>query len=111
MHLISWTLQSGSKQNSRWTVPLSFCGSLYISQLYIKGTVSQDFLTLVFFIKHPLLVSLNTPRKYFKFFQIFKELFEFVIDSPVYSQPGSRDSPVYSSPGSCDSPVYSSPGN
>jgi hypothetical protein len=39
-------------------------------------------------------------RKDFEFFRIFKELFVFVIDSPVYSPLGSRDSPIYSSPGS-----------
>jgi hypothetical protein len=72
-----------------------------------NGTVSRDFFTLVFFIKHLLLVPLDTPRKDFEFFQIFKELFEFLIDSPVYSLPGSRDSPVYSLPGRRDSPVYS----
>jgi hypothetical protein len=47
-----------------------------------KGTVSRDFFTLVFFIKHLLLVPLDTPRKDFEFFRIF--------DSPVYSLPGSR---------------------
>jgi hypothetical protein len=77
----------------------------------LKGTLSRDFLTLVFFIKHILLVPLDTPRQDFKFFRIFENLFEFVIDSPVYSQPRSRDSPVYSSPGIRDSPVYSSPGS
>ncbi len=77
----------------------------------VKGTVSRDFLTLVFFIKHLLLVPLDMPRKDFKFFRIFEELFEFVIDSPVYSLPVSRDSPVYSSPGSRDSPVFSSLGS
>ncbi len=48
-------------------------------------------------------------RKDFKFFWIFEELFVFVIDSPVYSPPGSQDSPVYSPPWSHDSPVYSQP--
>jgi hypothetical protein len=66
----------------------------------VKGTVSRDFFTLVFFIKQLLLVPLNMARQDFKFFRIFEELFEFVIDTPVYSLPGSRDSPVYSSPGS-----------
>jgi hypothetical protein len=66
----------------------------------LKGTVSRDFLTPVFFIKHLLLVPLDTPRKDFEFFRIFEELFEFVIDSPVYSLPGSRDSPVVNTPGS-----------
>ncbi len=39
-------------------------------------------------------------RKDFELFRISKKLFVFVIDSPVYSPPGSRDSPVYSPPGS-----------
>ncbi len=57
--------------------------------LIFKGTVSRDFFTLVFFIKHLLLVLLDMPRKDFVFLRIFEELFEFVIDSPVYSSPGS----------------------
>ncbi len=36
--------------------------------VHIKGIVSRDFLTLVFFIKHLLLVLLDTPRKDFEFF-------------------------------------------
>jgi hypothetical protein len=55
----------------------------------LKGTVSRDFFTVVFFIKHLLLVLLDTPKKDFEFFRIFEELFEFVIDSSVYSSPGS----------------------
>jgi hypothetical protein len=58
------------------------------------------FLTLVFFIKQLLLFLLDMPRKDFKFFWIFKKLFVFVIDSPVYSLPGSRDSLVSSPLGS-----------
>jgi hypothetical protein len=81
------------------------------TDIMFKGTVSRDFLTLVFFIKQLLLVPLNTARQYFEFFRLFEELFEFVIDSLVYSLPGSRDSSVYSSPGSRDSPVYSSLGS
>ncbi len=75
----------------------------YEGERQVKGTVSRDFLTLVFFIffiKHLLLVPLDMPRKDFEFFRIFEELFEFVIDSPVYSLPESRDSPMYSPPGS-----------
>jgi hypothetical protein len=40
-----------------------------ISLAQIKGTVSRDFLNLVFFIKHLLLVLLDTPRKDFGFFK------------------------------------------
>ncbi len=62
----------------------------YHSQVLIKGTVSRDFLTLVFFIKHLLLVPLDMPRKDYEFFRILEELFEFVIDSPVVNTPRSR---------------------
>ncbi len=62
--------------------------------------MSRDFLIPVFFIKHLLLFPLDTPRKDFEFFRIFEELFEFVIDSLVYSSPGSWDSPVVNTPGS-----------
>ncbi len=34
----------------------------------LKGTVSRDFLTLVFFIKQLLLVPLDMPRKDFEYF-------------------------------------------
>ncbi len=63
-------------------------------EVYLSGQCHEIFLTLDFFIKHLLIVSLDTPRKDFEFFRIFEE---FVIDSPVYSLPGGRDSPVYSS--------------
>ncbi len=76
----------------------------------LKGQCHEIFWLWLFFIKHLFLVPLDTPRKDFDFFRIFEELFEFVIDSPVYSLPGNRDSPVYSSPGSHDSLAYSSPG-
>jgi hypothetical protein len=59
-------------------------------ELRFIGTVSRDFFILFFFIKHLLLVPLDMPRKDFKFFPIFEELFELVIDFPVYSLPGSR---------------------
>ncbi len=41
--------------------------------LGLKGTVSRDFLTLVFFIKHLLLVPLDRPRKDFEFFRKFEK--------------------------------------
>jgi hypothetical protein len=58
----------------------------------LKRTEPRDFLTLFFFIKQLLLVPLDMPRKDFKVFRIFEELFVFVIDSSVYSPPGIRDS-------------------
>jgi hypothetical protein len=50
-----------------------------------KGTVTQFFLSLIFFIKHLLLVPIDMHRKEFKFFWMLAVLFEFVIDSSVYS--------------------------
>jgi hypothetical protein len=38
------------------------------ARLCLKGTVSRDFLTLVFFIKQLLLVPLDMPKKDFEFF-------------------------------------------
>ncbi len=38
------------------------------SKRQLKGTVSRDFLTLVFFIKQLLLVTLDIPKKDFEFF-------------------------------------------
>ncbi len=75
---------------------------------HLKGQC-HEILRLWVFFKQFLLVPLETPRNYFKYFRIFEELFIFVIDSPVYSPPGSRDSQVYSPPGKHDFPVYSSP--
>jgi hypothetical protein len=67
--------------------------------------------SLVFFvIRQPLLIPLDMSRKNFEYFRIFEELFVFVIDSLVYSPPGSRDSPLYSPTRSRDYPVNSSLG-
>jgi hypothetical protein len=50
-----------------------------ISRIWVvKGTLSRDFLTLVFFIIQFLLVRVDMPRKDFEFFRIFEELFVFV---------------------------------
>jgi hypothetical protein len=76
----------------------------------LKGQCHEHFYWFFFFIKQ-LLVPLDMPRKDLEFLRFFKELFVFVINSPVYSPPRSRDSKVYSPPGSPDSPVYSSPGS
>ncbi len=81
------------------------------SRSVVKGSVSRDFFTLVFFIKQILFFPLDMPRKDFKFFRIFCKLFVFVINSLVFSLPGSRDSPVKSPLGSHDFHVYSSLGS
>ncbi len=98
MKILKYIRWSDMTRHENWPTlgnPFHLPNSMYLSFTTgadPKGTVSRDFFTLVFFIKHLLLVSLDTPRKDFKFFRIFEELFKFVIDSPVYSQPGSRDS-------------------
>jgi hypothetical protein len=57
---------------------------------FIKGPCQKIFNSVFFFIKQLLLVSLDTLRKDFEFFPLFEEVLVFVIDSPVYSPPGSR---------------------
>jgi hypothetical protein len=47
------------------TNTIKYCSTL---EYDLKGTMSRDFFTLFFFIKHLLLVPLDTPRKYFEFF-------------------------------------------
>ncbi len=87
---------------------------VYLEQMFrykffvdFKGTVSRDFLAC-FFIKLLLLVHLYLTRRDFEFFRMFKELFAFVIDSLMYSPPGSRESLMYSPPPwNRDSSVYS----
>jgi hypothetical protein len=60
-----------TKRKRRAGSPLRYGGKLRAgSLLMLQGTVSRDFLTLVFDIKQ---VLLDTPRKDFKFFRIFKE--------------------------------------
>ncbi len=53
----------------------------------IKGTVQRDFLTLVFFTKWLILVSIDKPKSDFEIFRIFAELFELKllkkVDSPL----------------------------
>jgi hypothetical protein len=60
-----------------------------------EGTVSQDFLTLINFIKKILLILSDIPRKDFEIFPIFEELFVFVIDSLVYLPLGNQPELVY----------------
>jgi hypothetical protein len=53
----------------------------------LKGTMSRDFSSPVF--SSLLLVPIGTSRKDLYFFQIFVELFAFVIDSLGTTTPGS----------------------
>jgi hypothetical protein len=92
------------------TVPLLHYTIILLPN-WLKGQYHEIFWFWFFFIRHLLLVPLDTPRKDFVFFRIAEELFEFVIDPLVYSLPGSRDSPMYSLPGSHDSPLYASTGS
>jgi hypothetical protein len=48
-----------------------------------KGTVPQDFLSLVFFFKLFLLGPVDMPRNYFHFIQLFAEIFNYFGASPV----------------------------
>ncbi len=57
--------------------------------LYLKGQCHEIFYS-GFFTKHLLLVPLDMARQDFKFFRIFEELFEFVINSPVNSYWGVK---------------------
>ncbi len=77
----------------------------------LKGQCYKIFLFWFFHQKQLLLVPLDTPWNHFNFFRILEELFIFVINSLVYSPPGSWDSPVYSSKRSHGSQVYSSLGS
>ena len=76
-----------------------------MTDVFLKGTVSRDFLFLVFFTKQLLLVPIEMPSGLFEFWRIFAEIFAILIDSPVSRTPGSRDSPVSWTPGSRDSKV------
>ncbi len=59
-------------------------------QIHLKGTVSRNLSSSLFFLKQLLLVPIDTSRDDFDFLKIFMELFIFVTDSPVMSTPGSR---------------------
>ncbi len=56
----------------------------------LKGTVSRDFSSLVFFHQTTSPVPIGMSRNNFESFRIFVELFAFKIDSPVMTTPGSR---------------------
>jgi hypothetical protein len=60
----------------------------------IKGQC-HEILYSVLFIKQLLLVPSDKPKKDFEIFRIFKELFVFIIDSPVYSSQGNQDFSLY----------------
>jgi hypothetical protein len=55
------------------------------TRLVLKGQCHEIF-CLRFFIKHLLLLPIAVARKDFEFFQIFMELFLFLIDSLVIGE-------------------------
>jgi hypothetical protein len=72
-------VESVIRKWSSWTTK-KFQRSVDGAARYLNGRC-QEIFDSVFFIKHHLLVPLDTPRKDFEFFRIFEELFEFVINS------------------------------
>jgi hypothetical protein len=67
-------------------LPFYLLGVIRNTNVHFKWTVSP------FFIKPLFLTTRNTPIRFFKIvlFRIFVELFVFIIDSAVYSSPGSQ---------------------
>jgi hypothetical protein len=86
------------------------CGIKVCRQIVqLKGTVSRDFLCLVFCQTAP-----SGPIRLRNNFDVktkIEKLFDFKGDFSVYSPPGSFASTVYSPPRSLESPVDSSPGS
>ncbi len=56
----------------------------------LKGTVSRDFLPLVFYFKQLLLAPVGKPSDDFDFFRIFAEIFDFSGASPVSLTPAKQ---------------------
>ncbi len=56
---------------------------------WLKGTVSRDFLPLVFFFKQLLLAPVDKPSNDFDFFRIFAEISDYFGASPVSTTPVS----------------------
>jgi hypothetical protein len=84
----------------------------YMQQLYtddIKGTVSRDFLPLVFFLKQLLLATVDKPSNDFDFFRIFAEIFDYFSASPVSTTPAMHALPVSLTPVNNSLPVSTTP--
>ncbi len=60
----------------------------------LKGTVSRDFLPLVFFFKQLLLAPVDKPSNDFDFFLMFPEIFDYFGASPVSLTPVNNSLPV-----------------
>ncbi len=59
--------------------------------LFLKETISRDFLPLVFFVKHIPLGHCLTPLSVFENNFEFTEIFEFKVDSAVSMTPLSQN--------------------
>jgi hypothetical protein len=75
----------------------------------LKGTVSRDFLPLVFFFKQLLLAQVDKPSNDFNFFRIFGEIFDYFGASPVSMTPAMHALPVSLTPVNNPSPVSTTP--
>jgi hypothetical protein len=64
----------------------------------ITGTVSPDFLPLVFFFKQLLLAPVDKPSNNFDFFRIFAEIFDYFGASPVSTTPVNNSLSVSTTP-------------
>jgi hypothetical protein len=76
-----------------------------------KGTVSRDFLPLVFFFKQLLLAPVDKPSNDFDFFRIFAEIFDYFGASTVSTTPAMHALPVSLTPVNNSSPVSTTPVN
>ncbi len=74
-----------------------------------KGTVSRDFLLLVFFYKLFLLGLVDMPRNDFNFLRLFANIFDYFGASPASTTPAKHALPVSLTPVSNSSPVSTIP--
>jgi hypothetical protein len=77
--------------------------------MLFKGTVSRDFLPLVFFFKQLLLAPVDKPSNNFDFFRIFAEIFDYFGASPVSTTSAMHALPASLTPVNNSSPVTTTP--
>jgi hypothetical protein len=77
--------------------------------VFIKATVPQDFLPLVFFFKQLLLAPVDKPSNDFDFFRIFAEILDYFGALPVSLTPAKHALPVSLTPVNNSSPVSMPP--
>jgi hypothetical protein len=80
-----------------------------VQKVFIKGTVSRDFLPLVFFFKQLLLAPVDKPSNDFDFFRIYAEISDYFGASPVSTTPTIHALPVSLTPVNNSSPVSTTP--